>query len=277
MPTYVIGDVQGCYSQLLELLERIELASSDAKLIFVGDLVNRGPHSLATLRHIQKLGSKASVLLGNHDLHLLAATHGIRQAHLTDTLDEILQAPDRDSLLEWLRHQPLARFENGYLFVHAGVLPQWTAEQTLKLASEVQAALRGPHWHAFLRGMYGNSPAKWDDNLVGADRLRCIVNALTRIRFCTQEGVMEFSTKEGSRAAPQGYLPWFEVPGRKTGNVPVVFGHWSTLGLMLRPNLIALDTGCVWGGKLTAVRLEDRSVFQVECPQFRQPGGASRS
>jgi len=271
IPTYAIGDVQGCHSRLLALLERIDSESVDAKLIFVGDLVNRGPQSLATLRHIRQLGSKAAVLLGNHDLHLLAAAHGIREAHIADTLGEILRAPDRDELLDWLRRQPLAYFENGHLLVHAGVLPQWTAEQTVRLADEVQTVLRGPDWLDFLRHMYGNTPAKWNDALTGTERLRCIVNALTRLRFCTADGSMEFTSKEGSGLAPVGHYPWFDVPGRKTVDVTVVFGHWSTLGLTLRPNLIGLDTGCVWGGKLTAVRLDDRALFQVDCPQYQQP------
>lgn len=270
-PTYVIGDVQGCHARLLALLERIHAASANARLVFVGDLVNRGPQSLATLRHIRQLGEQATVLLGNHDLHLLAAAHGIRQAHLSDTLEEILRAPDRDELLDWLRRQPLAHAENGHLMVHAGVLPQWTAGQTGRLADEVQTVLRGPGWLDFLRNMYGNTPAKWSDDLTGMDRLRCIVNALTRLRFCTADGSMEFTSKEGSGSAPAGYYPWFDVPGRKTEDVTVVFGHWSALGLTLRPNLIGLDTGCVWGGKLTAVRLDDRALFQVDCPRYQQP------
>ncbi|MDB5763978.1 MAG: symmetrical bis(5-nucleosyl)-tetraphosphatase [Herminiimonas sp.] len=272
MSFYAIGDVQGCHSRLMALFEKIDVSSPETKIIFTGDLVNRGPQSLATLRQIRALGDTANMVLGNHDLHLLAAAHGIRKTHASDTLDDILDAPDRDELLDWLRRQPLAHFENGHLLVHAGVLPQWTAEQTLGLAHEVETVLRGPDWVDFLREMYGNTPARWDDALEGADRLRCIVNALTRIRFCTADGTMEFSKVEGATAAPPGYFPWFDAPGRKTEDVVVVFGHWSTLGLVMRPDLIGLDTGCVWGGKLTAVRLEDRAVFQVDCPQYRKPG-----
>jgi bis(5'-nucleosyl)-tetraphosphatase (symmetrical) len=271
MPTYAIGDVQGCHKRLLELVERIDSTSADSRLIFVGDLVNRGPQSLATLRQIHALGDTANMVLGNHDLHLLAAAHGIRKPHPSDTLNDILAAPDRDELLDWLRKQPMALFEKGHLYVHAGVVPQWTADQAVELAHEVESVLRGPNWVNFLREMYGNLPSKWDDSLKGADRLRCIVNVLTRIRFCSLDGTMEFSSKEGAPMVP-GYIPWFEVAGRKTQDVTVVCGHWSTLGLVMRPNLICLDTGCVWGGKLTAVRIEDRAVFQVDCPQYLQPG-----
>lgn len=271
MTTYAIGDLQGCHQRMLALLEQIQAASPDPQLIFVGDLINRGPQSLATLRAVRALGDRAKVVLGNHDLHLLAVAHGIRKPHRSDTLDDILDAPDRDALLDWLRQQPLAHFENGHLMVHAGVLPQWTAEQTVSLAHEVETVLRGPNWVDFLREMYGNSPDRWDDALEGVDRLRCIVNGLTRMRYCQIDGTMEFASSGGGDAVLSGYMPWFEVPGRKTENVTVVFGHWSTLGLTMRPNLIGLDTGCVWGGKLTAVRLGDREVFQVDCPQYRKP------
>jgi bis(5'-nucleosyl)-tetraphosphatase (symmetrical) len=272
MTTYAIGDVQGCHQRLLELITRTDTAAVHPSFILLGDLVNRGPQSLATLRHIRNLGNRAKVTLGNHDLHLLAAAHNIRKPQKSDTLDDILNAPDKDELLNWLRMQPLALFEEGHLFVHAGVVPQWTAEQTLDLAHEVETALRGPNWIDFLREMYGNSPAKWDDALSGIDRLRCIVNALTRIRFCSLDGTMEFTSKEGMGSTLPGYMPWFDVPDRKTENVTVVFGHWSTLGLVTRPNLIGLDTGCVWGGKLSAINLENRQLIQVDCPQYQQPG-----
>jgi len=270
--TYAIGDLQGCYQSLLSLLERIDAATPHAKLIFVGDLVNRGPDSLATLRLIRSLGDRAQTVLGNHDLHLLAAAHGIRKLHRNDTLAQVLKAPDCEELLDWLRHRPLALFEDGHLLLHAGVLPQWSATKTLELAREVEAVLGGPDWLAFLREMYGDQPARWDDALQGNDRLRCIVNALTRLRFCTENGAMEFAAKESAGTSLPGYLPWFDVPGRQTADVTIVCGHWSTLGLMLRPNLIGLDTGCVWGGKLTAVRLRDRALFQVSCPQSQKPG-----
>ncbi|MDP5008042.1 MAG: symmetrical bis(5'-nucleosyl)-tetraphosphatase [Glaciimonas sp.] len=268
--TYAIGDLQGCHHNLVTLLEKIEALSPSAQFIFVGDLVNRGPTSLATLRLLRAFGDRVQVILGNHDLHLLAVANGIRKLHRNDTLDPILNAPDHEDLLTWLRHQPLALLQDQHLFVHAGVLPQWTALKTRALAQEVETMLRGANWLDFLREMYGNQPAMWSDALTGNDRLRCIVNALTRLRFCTVEGEMEFAAKESSFLP--GYVPWFDAAQRQTSDVTVVFGHWSTLGLTLRPNLIGLDTGCVWGGKLTAVRLVDRTVLQVDCPQSQKPG-----
>ena len=272
MSTYAIGDLQGCRSKLIELLERIHAVDANPHLVFVGDLVNRGPASLATLREVRALGDRAQALLGNHDLHLLAVAHNIRRQHASDTLDDILNAPDRDELLDWLRNRPLALFENDHLLVHAGVLPQWTAQRTMALAHEVETVLRSPDWVNFLRQMYGNEPARWDDGWQGADRLRCIVNALTRIRFCTADGTMALTGTKGVETDIPGHMPWFDVPGRKTQDVTVVFGHWSTLGLTIRPNLLGLDTGCLWGGKLSAVCLEDRSVIQVDCPQYQRPG-----
>ncbi|HZW20121.1 symmetrical bis(5'-nucleosyl)-tetraphosphatase [Noviherbaspirillum sp.] len=272
MTIYAIGDLQGCQSKLSELLDRIRAECAEPRFIFLGDVVNRGPHSLATLRQVRELGDTANMVLGNHDLHLLAVAHGIRRPHPSDTLDDILQAPDRDELLDWLRRQPMALLEEGNLLVHAGVLPQWTAQQTMALAGEVETVLRGPDWVDFLRQMYGNEPARWNDRLEGADRLRCIVNALTRIRFCTADGAMDLAASKGVETALPGYMPWFDVPGRRTEDVTVVIGHWSTLGLTIRPNLITLDTGCLWGGKLTAVRLDNRSVLQVDCPEYQRPG-----
>lgn len=272
MKTYAIGDIQGCCDNLCALLTKLDNPDQKNRLIFVGDLINRGPHSLATLRHIRALGNRAEAVLGNHDLHLLAVSQGIRPFHASDTMQDILIAPDRDELIDWLRHRPLALFEQGHLLFHAGVLPQWNAEQVMALAHEVETALRGPDWVDFLRHMYGNEPAIWSDDLQGYDRLRCIINTLTRIRFCRPDGGIDFKIKEGAGAAPPGYLPWFDMPGRKTADVTCVFGHWSALGLTLRPNLIGLDTGCVWGGKLTAVRLEDRALFQVDCPPAQKIG-----
>jgi bis(5'-nucleosyl)-tetraphosphatase (symmetrical) len=274
MHTYAIGDIQGCNAQLELLLNKIDAECELAKFIFVGDLVNRGPKSLKTMRLIQSLGSRATVVLGNHDLHLLSVGAGVRRGGKSDTVLDVLEAPDRDALLDWLRHQPMAHFENGFLCVHAGVAPNWTATQTLSYASELQNALRRPDWANTLADLFGNQPARWEDSLRGADRLRCIVNALTRIRYCTPDGVMDFISKESMAALAPGspLLPWFDVPTRKTRDVTVVFGHWSTLGLVMRENLIGLDTGCVWGGKLTAVRLEDRHVIQVDCPQHQKPG-----
>ncbi|MFZ4873560.1 symmetrical bis(5'-nucleosyl)-tetraphosphatase [Janthinobacterium sp. Mn2066] len=276
MKTYFIGDLQGCQEQTLTLLKCIHRAADGPyRLLFAGDLINRGPASLATLRHVHALAQQglADTVLGNHDLHLLAVVNGIRPAHASDTLDEILTAPDRDELVAWLRSRPLVLQQDGHLLVHAGLLPQWSAPQAQALSDEVSSMLAGPGWVDFLRSMYGNEPAAWDDSLRGADRLRCIVNAMTRLRFCTADGVMDFKMKEsGTAPAGSGLMPWFEVPGRRSTDTTVVFGHWSALGLRLEPNLIALDSGCVWGGQLSAVCLEDRSLLQVSCPQFQQAG-----
>lgn len=278
MHTYAIGDLQGCQQQAQALLEQIaELEAqtpghSAPRLLFAGDLVNRGPQSLATLRQVRAMGAQAESVLGNHDLHLLARSLGIGKDHASDTINSILQAPDREELLTWLRHRPLALLENEQLLVHAGVLPEWTLRQTLDLAAEVEEVLRGPNWADFFHQMYGNTPNRWDDSLRGMERLRCIVNGLTRLRFCSSDGEIDFITKEGADAARPGFMPWFDVPDRKTADTTVIFGHWSTLGLLLRPKLIGLDTGCVWGGKLTAVRLADRRVVQIACPQHKVPG-----
>ena len=277
MSSYVIGDLQGCHSRLCALLEHLDASQSgndSPHYVFVGDIVNRGPQSLETLRQIRAFGERASMVLGNHDLHLLAAAHGIRKRGRSDTLDAILQAPDRDALLDWLRQQPLARLHQGHLIVHAGVVPQWSATQTLALAGEVEQVLRGPDWIDFLRNMYGNLPARWDDTLQGHARLRCIVNALTRMRLCTADGTMLLDDAKTPAGKADG-MPWYDVPGRRSSNVTVVFGHWSAQGLQLRENLIGLDTGCVWGGKLSAVRLDDRALFQVDCPQYQAPAGSA--
>ncbi|MBU0915655.1 MAG: symmetrical bis(5'-nucleosyl)-tetraphosphatase [Gammaproteobacteria bacterium] len=270
---YLVGDLQGCCDPLERLLQTIDFSPSRDRLFLLGDLVNRGPDSLGVLRRLRALGGAATCLLGNHDLHLLAIAHGVRKPHRSDTLDGILQAPDRDYWLNWLRQQRLAVWDAGWLMVHAGVLPQWDAARTVALAGEIEAILRSPDLGDFLTQMYGNEPARWDDTLTGVSRWRCVVNALTRLRFCTPEGEMEFATKEGAGGAPQGFVPWFEVPARATQGTPVAFGHWSTLGLIDRPDLLALDTGCVWGGRLTAVRVDGgrREVVQVVCPQAQKP------
>ncbi|MCU6434700.1 symmetrical bis(5'-nucleosyl)-tetraphosphatase [Undibacterium sp. Jales W-56] len=271
--TYFIGDLQGCAEQLQQLLTKIERQSPQARYLFAGDLVNRGPQSLATLRLVKQLHEqgRADSVLGNHDLNLLAVANGIRTAHRSDTLDDILNAPERGELLDWLRHRPLAICQDDHLLVHAGLVPQWSVQQTMGLAHEVEVQLQSADWVALLSRMYGNTPAQWDDQLRGADRHRCIINVLTRIRFCSEDGIMDFASKDGAAAAPSGYLPWFDVPRASDGST-VVFGHWSTLGLVLRPNLISLDTGCVWGGKLTAVSLQNRDVVQIACPQQQKPG-----
>ena len=271
---YLIGDVQGCCDALDRLLAEIGFSPSRDRIHVLGDLVNRGPQSLATLRRLRGLGDAAVCLLGNHDLHLLAVAHGGRKLSRGDTLDDILQAPDRDECIAWLRHRPMAWVADGWLLVHAGVLPQWDMATTLALAQEVEAVLRGPDVGRFLSVMYGNEPVQWLPELAGAERLRLIINVLTRIRFCTADGALDLASKEGAGGAPAGYQPWFDVPGRRTEHTPVAFGHWSTLGLVDRPKLLALDTGCVWGGRLTAVRLghHHREVIQVACEQAQRPG-----
>lgn len=271
---YLIGDLQGCCDALERLLQRIDFSPSRDRLWLLGDLVNRGPSSLGTLRKIMALGEAATCLLGNHDLHLLAIAHGVRRPHKGDSLDDILAAPDREALIDWLRHQRLAIDDAGWLMVHAGVPPQWSREITLDLAGEVEAVLRGPDLPDFLHVMYGNEPSQWSPALTGAARLRFTVNALTRLRFCTAHGEMDFHTKDGAGAAPDGFMPWFDVPGRLTEGTPVAFGHWSTLGLLDRPHVLGLDTGCVWGGQLTAARVQgiQREFIQVACEQARKPG-----
>ena len=273
---YLVGDLQGCCKPLERLLQTIDFSPSRDQLYVLGDLVNRGPDSLGVLQRLRSLEGAATCLLGNHDLHLLAVAHGVRKPHRSDTLDPILHAADRDDWLNWLRQQNLAVHAHGWLMVHAGVVPQWDAAQTVALAGEVEAMLRSPDVGAFLTTMYGNEPARWDERLQGVDRWRCVVNSLTRLRFCAADGTMEFATKEGAGGAPEGYLPWFEVPGRRTQGTPVAFGHWSTLGLINRDDLLALDTGCIWGGHLTAVRVDGatREVIQIPCPQAQKPGKA---
>lgn len=272
----MIGDVQGCDEALGRLLDNIAFSPSRDTLVLLGDLVNRGPQSLAVLRRLMALDNAAECLLGNHDLHLLAVAHGVRKPHRNDTLDDILKAPDRNRLLDWVRSRPMALQREGWLMVHAGVLPQWDAAKTLALAGELEAALRSPDWGVFLHGMYGNQPDFWSDSLRGVERLRVIVNALTRLRFCSAQGVMEFDAKDSADQAPKGYLPWFDVPGRRTLGTPIAFGHWSTLNRLQRPGLLALDTGCVWGGCLTAARLDTASgaveTVAVDCPQAQKPG-----
>jgi bis(5'-nucleosyl)-tetraphosphatase (symmetrical) len=265
MATYAIGDVQGSFEELRALLGAIAFDRNRDRLWFVGDLVNRGPASLATLRFVRELGEAAQVVLGNHDLHLLAVAHGLAELRDDDTLDEVLSAPDRNELLDWLRHRAMMYVEADYALVHAGLLPQWNVVKASGLAREVEAELRGPGYREFLARLYGSRPDRWSEELRGIDRLRLIVNAMTRMRFCTPDGAMEFQTKGETVHAPSGYLPWFEVPNRKSESHTVIFGHWSALGLRIEPKVLALDTGCVWGGKLSAVRLEDRRLYQVRC------------
>jgi bis(5'-nucleosyl)-tetraphosphatase (symmetrical) len=270
---YLMGDLQGCCDALMRMLQKIDFSPSRDQLYVLGDLVNRGPQSLRTLKTLAELDGSAQCVLGNHDLHLLASAYGVRPLHRRDTLGDILDNPDRERWLDWVRHQRLAIHAHGWLMVHAGVPPQWDLSTTLLMASEIQAQLRSPDLPEFLSVMYGNQPATWSSGLEGVDRLRFAVNALTRIRFVTTEGALELKSKEGSGGAPAGCVPWFEAPGRATAGQPIAFGHWSTLGLVNRPDLLALDTGCIWGGALTVVRIDgpEREVIQVQCAQAQVP------
>ena len=265
MAIYAVGDVQGCYAELVRLLDDTHFDPAADQLWLVGDLVNRGPGSLEVLRLVKSLGASAISVLGNHDLHLLAVAEGIADLNRSDTLEKILKAPDRDELMHWLRNQRLMYSQNGHVLVHAGLLPQWSVKQAEALAREVEAILRSDDYVTFLSHMYGNSPHNWDDSLTGNKRLRVIVNVFTRMRICTLEGRMEFKFKGPVQKIPPGYLPWFDVPGRASSDATVIFGHWSALGLLHRENIIALDTGCLWGGPMSAIRLDDRQLFQAAC------------
>jgi bis(5'-nucleosyl)-tetraphosphatase (symmetrical) len=259
MAVYAIGDIQGCCDELKLLVEKLRFNQQRDQLWFVGDLVNRGPQSLATLRYIKSLGSAAVCVLGNHDLHLLALAHN-PATPVTDTdLQAVLQAADRDELIAWLQQQPLAHYdaELDSLMVHAGVAQNWDTEKTLSLAAEVEAVLRSEQAADFLLAMYGSKPSRWSDSLRDTDRLRFITNCLTRIRYCTPDGELDFDAKLAPGSQPDHLLPWFKLPERATGNTRIVFGHWSTLGLLQTPTILALDTGCVWGETLTAVRLDE--------------------
>lgn len=274
---YLIGDLQGCCDAFDRLLCEVNFSPSRDQLYLLGDLVNRGPASLRTLERLASFGAAARSVLGNHDLHLLAVAAGTRRAGKHDTLNDILGADRREHWLQWLRSQQMAIHAHGWLMVHAGVLPQWTLQETLTMAGEVEALLRSRALEAFLPRMYGNTPARWDPALQGDDRIRLVINALTRVRFCQADGTMDFDVKEGADAAPPGLLPWFDVPGRRTRGVPIAFGHWSTLGPLQRPDLLPLDTGCVWGGALTAARLDpddplQHELISVRCEQAQVPG-----
>ena len=281
MSLYLIGDLQGCNEPFQRLLEQIDFSSSRDTLYLLGDLVNRGPDSLGVLRRLSAFGDAAKCLLGNHDLHALAVWQGVRDTKRNDTLEKLMAANDREYLLDWLRHRPLAIHANGWLMVHAGVLPHWSTTQTLAFAGEVEAALRATNIKNFLTTMYGNTPDAWCEQLAGSDRLRTIVNALTRLRFCTVEGQMNFTSNDNADNPPAGFMPWFDIPGRATADQPIAFGHWSTLmpdykrTAKMRSNALPLDTGCVWGGCLTAARLGtlpgEFELVQVSCEQAQKP------
>ncbi len=270
----MVGDIQGCAGALDRLLAEIGFSASRDHVYVLGDLVNRGPDSLGALRLLRGLGPSATCLLGNHDWHLLAVAVGVRRTHRGDTVDDVLQAPDRDAWLEWLRQRRMAVQADGWLMVHAGVIPQWDVAQTLALAGALEQHLRTEAPARFLASMFQKDKAEWSDALAGDDLLRFTLNTLTRARFVDASGTLDFAAKEGIDTGPPGFFPWFDAPGRKTAGTPIAFGHWSTLGLLERPDTLCLDTGCVWGGPLTAVRIDGgrREVFQVPCEQSQRPG-----
>jgi bis(5'-nucleosyl)-tetraphosphatase (symmetrical) len=271
MALYLIGDIQGCDNALERLLSHIDFSPSRDTLYFLGDLVNRGPNNVGVLQRLMQLEHSAQCLLGNHDLHLLAVAHGVRPLHPQDTTQDLLQHPQRDRFLDWLRHQHMALLAHGVLMVHAGVLPMWSVSQTLALAGEVEQALRSANWVDFLPTMYGGPPHQWQDDLAPPQRLRVILNALTRLRFCTAQGDMDFSVKESAAHAPAGLMPWFDVPNRQTAGQLIAFGHWSTLQSTGREDVVCLDDGCVWGGCLTALKLDTFERLSVKCPQALDP------
>ena len=268
MATYAIGDVQGCFSDLQRLLDHIHFAPASDRLWFVGDLVNRGPDSLKALRYIKSLGTSAVAVLGNHDLFLLAVAEGIATPSAQDTLQPILAAPDRDELLGWVRQQRLLYHESSFVLVHAGLLPQWSVREAEELAREVETALRGPGYKDVLRALYPSKHLQWSSHLTGPTRLATIIKVLTRLRACSTDGRMESSYSGSPDHIPAGFLPWFRIPDRKHDGTTIVCGHWASLGLHCEENLLAIDSGCVWGRQLTAMRLEDRTVFQVDCNNF---------
>jgi bis(5'-nucleosyl)-tetraphosphatase (symmetrical) len=269
MSTYAIGDIQGCYYSFHSLLREIGFNPTQDRLWLVGDLVNRGPGSLDVLRllveYATQYPSSITAVLGNHDLHALAVAEGLVEPRTGDTLQPLLEAADQEHILDWIRCRPMAHIENSYLMVHAGLLPQWSSAQAGMLAAEVEQVLRGPSYRDFLANMYGNQPDQWDDSLSGMDRLRLITNAMTRLRVCKSDGTMDFKFKGEYADIPPGLLPWFKMPHRKSADTTVLFGHWSALGYYQGNNVIALDTGCVWGGQLSALRLGDKQLFQVPC------------
>lgn len=268
MTTYAIGDIQGCFAEFEKLLDVISFHFEQDTLWFTGDLVNRGPKSLETLRFIKALGDKHKVVLGNHDLHLIAVAYGFGKLRADDTFNEILAASDCNELIDWLRHRPLLHHDKelGFVMTHAGLAPAWDVKKAKALALEVEAALQSPHPEIFLQNMYGNKPDQWNDNLAGMERLRCITNFFTRLRFCYADGRIDLSYKGEIAGKPNDLIPWFDVKDRLNVNEKIVFGHWAALGGKADvPNIYPLDTGCVWGNCLTAMRLEDEKRFQVKC------------
>ena len=274
MSTYAIGDIQGCYEPLQKLLDKITFNPDLDQLWFTGDLVNRGPDSLQTLRYIKGLDNKAISVLGNHDLHLLAVAEGVRTKSQDDSLSEILHAKDRDELLDWLRQQPLMHHDSGLGFsmIHAGLPPQWNLDDSLHYASELQTVLRGPDYLEFLQHMYGNKPDRWSSDLQGMDRLRFITNCFTRLRFCRADGGLCLKAKGPPGSQPDDCTPWFRIANRASEDMNILFGHWSALGLHQEKGIFSLDSGCLWGHQLTALRLEDQQYFSIQCNEYKKIG-----
>lgn len=274
MTTYAIGDVQGCYDDLQRLLEEIRFDSRSDRLWFVGDLVNRGPKSREVLLFVKSLGARAVTVLGNHDLHLLAVANGFRQYHRHDTFHDVLDAPDRDELLDWLRHRPLLHHDPalGVTMIHAGVPPQWDLALAKYCAAEVESALRAHDYGAYIGHMYGNEPDCWSNELTGWERLRVIINCFTRLRYCDAHGRMALEEKGRPGALAGTFMPWFAHVDRRTRDDRIVFGHWSTLGFYAGDNVHAIDTGCAWGGRLSALRLDTFELIGVPCAGVATPG-----
>ncbi|MDD1605736.1 MAG: symmetrical bis(5'-nucleosyl)-tetraphosphatase [Methylococcaceae bacterium] len=272
MSIYAIGDIQGCFDDLLRLLDAIAFDKNTDQLWFAGDLVNRGPKSLETLRFVKSLGSSAVTVLGNHDMHLLAASCMERASNKKDALNQVLESPDRNELIDWLRHQPLFHYNENFCLVHAGLPPQWDFKKTQKMALIAEQALRRPDYQNFLKQMYGNKPNLWSPNLRGMSRLRFIINCFTRMRYCDAEGRLDFANSGCLGSQPEHLLPWFDVPNRKNADMRVIFGHWSTLGYYEGPNCYAIDTGCLWGGQLTALKLDNPvQRISIDCQGFKKP------
>lgn len=272
MAIYAIGDIQGCYDQLLRLLDVVRFDPAADQLWLVGDLVNRGPKSLETLRFVKGLGTSAVTVLGNHDLHLIATVVSLGKSGKKDTLAAILRAADCDELIHWLRHQRLFYYNEQFCMLHAGLPPQWDFELTRQMALETEQAIQGPDYERFFRSMYGNKPAAWRDNMPKTERLRFAINCFTRLRFCSVDGVLDFAQKGAPGSQPQDLLPWYAVPGRKSLNMRIIFGHWSTLGFYQDYNCYSIDTGCLWGGQLTALKLAaEPQRISIDCHPSTNP------
>lgn len=271
MNVFAVGDLQGCFSELEQLLDKVGFDPNQDQLWLAGDLVNRGPQSLEVLRFASSLGDSVKAVLGNHDLHLLAVAYSGAKVKRNDTIQEILEAPDRDQLLDWLRHRPLCHYDAqlGYVMTHAGIPPIWSINDTLSYAREVEQVLRGADCKAYFKAMYGNQPDRWQDKLKGYDRLRAITNYLTRMRFCTPQGQLEFDSKEGLDQCPEGFAPWFHYV-RQDADTSIIFGHWAALeGRIDVQGVFGLDTGCVWGSRLTALNLKNQALTSVDSLQHR--------